>query len=129
MLTLTVMTILIVLFVVLAVKNWTRTIGAGPTILIIGAIVVSAYIPVKWSDYQQRLREYDVCVAKVERTTEINIFNMALIHIIAREWPERVDIVEELTALTARDQTVKTDCPEEPTFTKTFLNNFNSGGS
>jgi len=123
-LTLTILMILTAAFVFLAVKNWKTTIGAGPTILIIGAIVVSAYVPLKWNEYQQMIREYDVCAARVERSIDTNRFNATLIAIIIREYPNREDIAEELRDVSLPPLSLEIDCPPEPQFIKVFFTDF-----
>lgn len=124
MLSLTILLILILIFVALATRHWKTTIGAGPTILIVGAIVISAYWVFKWADYQQRQREYDVCFARVERAQEIGVFNTTLVNIILREFPDRQDIGEELRAVMVEPQTLEKDCPTEPTFWSNFADGF-----
>jgi glucan phosphoethanolaminetransferase (alkaline phosphatase superfamily) len=118
--TLIILIVLAILFTVLAIRNWKRTIGAGPTILIIGTIVIMMLIPIKWTEYQQKLREYDACVARVERSQEVNKFNDVLINIIVRE-TGALDIAEELKKATPAELTLEDYCPEEPTFIGVFF--------
>lgn len=120
MFSLTILMVLMVIFIILAIKNWKTSIGAGPTILIVGAIVVSVYGAVKWGDYQQRLREYDVCSGRVERSVDTFAFNNTLVEIIAREIPGRQDIEEELRAVMVKPLSLALDCPKEPTFLTSF---------
>ena len=119
MLTLVVMMILSMVFVALAVRNWDREIGAGPTILIVGAIFVSAFGSVKYSDYQTNLRQFDVCVGRVERSIDNNRFNETLVNIIEREVSDSEVIVKEL-----RDAMLPplelSSCGPQPTFVTEF---------
>lgn len=118
MLSLIVLVGLIVLFVILAMKNWRTTIGAGPTILIVGAIVVSVFGAVKWADYQSEVREYDVCRERVERSQDGGVFNRTLITIIERELPDE-GIGKELRDVMLEPLEIKS-CGEEPRFWNEF---------
>lgn len=122
MLSLMILIILLTAFAVLAKKNWKHSIGAGPTILIVGAIVISVYAAVMWADYQQKLREYDVCAARVERSGDTAIFNNTLVNIIIRELPDRGDISSELRAVMVESLSLEVNCPTEPTFMTNFFN-------
>jgi len=113
------------LFVGLAVRNWNRTIGAGPTILIVGGLIVSCYIPIKWNTYQQRLREYDTCAARVERAQETNKFNNVLIGAI-ETLPNTEELISELRAATPGELTLENDCPREPSWWGIFFEGFGS---
>lgn len=119
MFSLTMLTVLVVIFGYLALRHWKTTIGAGPTILIIGAIVISAFGASKWVDYQQRLREFDQCVGRVDRSLVSSVFNSTLVNVIVREIPDRPDIAEELRSVLPEPLTLA-DCPAEPTFWESF---------
>lgn len=118
MMTLAALLIVVVGFVTLAARHWGKTIGAGPTILIVGAIVVSVFGAVKWADYQQQLRDFDVCEARVERSEESYVFNNALVTIIERELPTETfaDELREKMVL----PTPLSSCPAEPNFWNSF---------
>lgn len=120
MLSLISLMVLLVAFVGLAIKNWKTSIGAGPTILIVGAIVISVYGAIKWADYQQQLREYDVCAARVDRSIDTARFNNTLVNIIVRELPGREDIGKELRAVLLPALSLENDCTSEPTFLSNF---------
>lgn len=110
--------ILVVGFSILAMKNWSTSIGAGPTILIVGAIVLSVFGAVKWADFQQKIREYDTCVQRVERSSEAYLFNNTLVIIIEREIPDGT-IGRELREVLLDPLTLN-DCPPEPSFLDDF---------
>lgn len=120
MLSLLSLALLITIFALLAAKNWKTSIGAGPTILIVGAIVVSVFGAVKYSDYQSALREYDICADRVTRSQETGVFNRTLIEIIAREFPSRPDIADELYEVLLLPLELKTTCAPKPTFFESF---------
>lgn len=82
-------------------------------------------MPVKWNAYQAKIREYDICAARVERSQETTGFNQVLIHLIAREIPSRNDIVSELQAAMPLPLTLKDNCPPQPTIFKTFFSEGN----
>ena len=90
------------------------SIGAGPTILIIGLIIVSLFGAVKYSDYQQRIREYDVCAAKVDRSVDFYEFNNILVEQVERELPGSQSAIELRAALLP--PLSMDDCPPPPTF-------------
>lgn len=125
MVTIAILAILAAVFITLAVKNWRRTIGAGPTILIVGGLVLSGYIPIKWNTYQARLREFDVCASRVERSTETRKFNLILIAAI-EAIPQTDQLVSDLKDATPRELNLEVDCPAEPTFIKIFFSGFNN---
>lgn len=118
MLSLTILVILILGFVILAILNWNRVIGAGPTILIVGTIIISAFGAVKYDTYQTQLREYDYCKGRVERSEEAYIFNNALVSIIERELPTEPYGTELRSYLSV--PTTMDDCPAEPKFFRPF---------
>lgn len=116
MFSLIILILVLAIFVVLAVKNWRMSIGAGPTILIVGVIVVSVYGALKYSDYQSALREYDSCDSRVTRSQEGSVFNQTLIGIIDREFPTRGDISAELQAVVLQPLDLFATCGRQPTF-------------
>lgn len=119
MMSLIALLVVLVGFTILAIKNWGKTIGAGPTILIVGAIVVSVFGAVKWADYQQQLREYDVCEARVERSQETYVFNNALVTIIERELPDEPFGTElRDVMLLPLDESI---CQTEPSFLNSLV--------
>jgi hypothetical protein len=123
-----VIAVIVVLFGVLAWKNWRKTIGAGPTILIVGALALFAYWGFSYShaqDTRERARiqhdslvaDYTACAAKVDRSLGSREYNLALIAVIQREIPSRPDIAQELTEELNRDLpalTLEHDCPPNP---------------
>lgn len=113
---LTALLITLAVFGILAVKHWKRTIGAGPTILIVGAIVVSLFGALKWATYQEAARDYDTCEVRVERTVDAYNFNKALVDTITAEDPStRVNLYAIMVPPMTMDE-----CPPEPTFFKSF---------
>lgn len=119
MLSLMILTVLIGSFAILAAKNWRKTIGAGPTILIVGAIIVSLYGAVKWSDYLQHLRVYDSCVGRAERSQDVNVFDRALVAIIEREFEDQSAIVDELREFLVEPIEISS-CGAEPSYFTEF---------
>lgn len=115
MMSLVILLALTAVFVVLAIRNWKTKIGAGPTILIVGFIVVSLFGAVKWNDFQQQLREYDFCIGRVERSEESYRFNNVLVTIIERELQERPDISQELRDALLEPLNTSL-CGEQPSF-------------
>ena len=120
MLSLIILLILLGVFGVLAVKNWRTSIGAGPTILIVGALLVSVYGTVKYNVYQTKLREYDACKARVDRSRENGKFQLTLVNVIIREFPSRPDIALELQEAMLTPLTLEGDCPGKPSFLSSF---------
>lgn len=118
MLSLMILMILVSAFIILAIKNWGKEIGAGPTILIVGAIIVSAFWAVKYDSYRTQLREYDYCRGRVERSEESYLFNNALVTIIERELPQE-PFATELRSVMVMPLTMET-CGDEPVFFNHF---------
>ena len=114
MLSLTMLMILVGVFVILAIRNWRTAIGAGPTILIVGAIIVSVFGAVKYNSYQTQLREYDYCRGRVERSEEAYVFNNALVTLIERELTTE-PFGQELRTVMVAPLTMDS-CPKEPEF-------------
>lgn len=121
MLSLMVVVVLMAIFIVLARKNWNNLIGSGPTILICGALVLCVYGGIKWTDYQGRLQDHNVCISRYDSSTQARNFNVILTQIIEREIPDRPDIVAELKEATPD---VLKKCPSRPTFFTSFSDGF-----
>lgn len=85
-----------VLFVVLAILNWGQTIGAGPTILIVGALFLIGYIGISYTQYLYDLRVYDACVSRRDRQIENFNFNTNLITVLGAEIEFDPKVYEEL---------------------------------
>lgn len=84
----------LVIFGTLAARNWKATIGAGPTILIVGALLILGIWNVKLSID----RDADICHILEKRSAKTVSFDKTIIDIIDTEIPNRQDIVTRLTA-------------------------------
>lgn len=82
-----ILTLLVTCFVGLAIRYWNLAIGAGPTILIVGLIVLSAFGAIKYGQYDEARDRYATCIGRVERSVEMYGFNDRLVSIIERELP------------------------------------------
>jgi len=78
---------LVTCFVGLAIRYWNLEIGAGPTILIVGLIVLSAFGAIKYGQYDDARDQYATCIGRVERSADSYVFNDRLVSIIERELP------------------------------------------
>lgn len=58
MLSLVILMFLVTCFVGLAIRYWNLEIGAGPTILIVGLIVLSAFGAIKYGQYDEARDRY-----------------------------------------------------------------------
>lgn len=126
--TILILLVLATMFVLLAVKYWSRDFKAGPMILIIGAVVIASYVPIKWTTYQGLVRDYDTCAGRVERSQATNKFNSVLIGIITRYSDgsdESKTIIKELQDATPEPLVLTEDCPAEPRFWSVFFNGGN----
>lgn len=121
MFSLTIVAVIVTTFIVLARKNWNNLIGSGPTILICGALVLCVYGGIKWTDYQGRLQDHNVCISRYDASTQARDFNVLLTDIIARELPGRSDIVGELREKIPEQLK---QCPSRPTFFTSFKEGF-----
>jgi len=88
--------ILVIVFVILAIKNWRKVIGAGPTVLTVGAIFIIALIGFQFDAYINASRTYDACVERVERSVASRDFNQTLVDIVKKEVADRPDIADKL---------------------------------
>lgn len=68
----------------------------------------------KWADYQSRVRYYDICTQRVERSVEILAFETTLVDFLERKYPG--DPVTDDLAVIMADQFPKYDCGVEPEF-------------
>lgn len=116
------------IFVAVAAKNWTKVIGAGPTILIVGALVLFGFWAYNYTsdqddqravDTQQTNKEtdYAACVAKVDRSIGNRAYNLFVISLLQHELPGRPDLAEQLTTELDRDLpklSLEHDCPPNP---------------
>lgn len=104
-----------VIFTGLALMNWNRMIGAGPTILIVGSLFMIAFVGVSYSSYLYDLRTYDACVDRHYRLTDQYKFNNKIVDIVNREMNARQDIVIELSNAITLPFDIS-ECGTEPTF-------------
>lgn len=114
MFSLTILGILLAGTVYLAARNWTKTVGAGPTIVVVGMVLIVAFGALKLDTYRGLLREYDVCAGRVDRSVVNGNFNETLVTIIERELPDS-PFGQELRAAMPEPLSLD-DCPAEPTF-------------
>lgn len=95
-------TVIAALFVLTAIKNWRRAIGAGPTILIVGALVVFGVWTYNYTTAhdEQRVRDnaehtatesYDVCLGKVDRSAGSRAYNLFLIGLLSKAYGPSAD--------------------------------------
>lgn len=75
-------------------------------------------------DYDTALREYDLCVIRVERSVDSYNFNNELVTVIEEEYPRRSDISKRLRDKIVKPLTLRT-CGTEPT-SPNFLTSFRS---
>jgi len=76
-------------------------------------MVIFVYVGIKWVDYEQATRTYDVCLTKQQHSEADIDFEQAIVSIVQKELPNRPDISAQLTALIPNDLD---KCGSEPTF-------------
>lgn len=95
---------LTMLFVIGAIANWGRVIGAGPTILIVGSMFLFGFVGVAYVQHLYDLRQFEHCTDTYYHLDEQYFFNDRIVDIVERELDERPDIITELReAITVPD--------------------------
>lgn len=107
--------ILTIIFAILAVTNWGRVIGAGPTILIIGSMFLFGFVGVAYVQHLYDLRQYEHCTDTFYHLEEQYVFNDRVVDVIEREVKDRPDIAQELRAVTTLPDDISS-CGTKPEF-------------
>ena len=68
----------------------------------------------KWADYQSKVRYYDLCTARFERSIELFGFESALVNFLENEFPNEPEIHELKEAMI--EQFPVANCGSEPEF-------------
>lgn len=66
MITVAIAIMMATLFICLSVLYWKHSIGAGPTILLLGVLFLYSFLGIEYSLYQTDLRKYDLCKDRIE---------------------------------------------------------------
>jgi hypothetical protein len=117
MLSLTILILIVTMFIALAVKQWHAVIGAGPTILILGMLVIFVYGGLKLGDYHQTLRNHDNCLSRVDNIKTDDVFQDTVVELFKLDGLTKPELLAKLEA--AANDVVEV-CGPEPTFWHSF---------